>query len=134
MTLRDLADITKGRFIYLASPYTLYRPGIEEACREISVVAGRLMEEGITVFCPIAHSHMISTHARIDPNIADFWLRLDRPLADAAFGLVVADMDGWVYSKGVKEEIQWFMKALKPMWLLNHDTFTLTYMLPLTGA
>ena len=50
---------------YLASPYSLFPGGLEMATRVVSREAARLLEAGIPVVSPIAHSHTIAVHSGV---------------------------------------------------------------------
>lgn len=91
--------------IYLASPYTHMKEEVrvkryEEAAR----VAGKLMDNGYTVYSPIAHSHPIEHFMDGDRN-HDFWMRQCIDMLRRCDALYVLAIDGWDKSKGVQEEI-----------------------------
>lgn len=102
-------------FWYMATPYSKWPAGIdaafEMACRE----AARLLKAGITVYSPIAHTHPIAKLGGIDPLSHEIWLAADRPLMDAARGLIVVRAHGWEDSYGIGEEIKVFRAAGKPI-------------------
>lgn len=102
-------------YFYLATPYARYREGhnaaFEEACKQAAI----LMQAGLPVFSPIAHSHPISLHGEFENTEHEFWMNVDRPFMDAAHGIIVCMMDGWQASRGVKYEIQTFERAGKPV-------------------
>ena len=93
--------------IYLASPYTAptdedwkekYR--YKQAC----YAAASLMQQGHTVFSPIAHSHGV---ARFVPDHShDFWMSQDLPFLDFAAKMIVLTLPGWEKSRGIKQEIE----------------------------
>lgn len=100
---------------YLASPYSKFQPSPQAAFEEIAHQCALLIKAGVPVFSPIAHTHPISQYGDIDPLDCDTWLAVDRPLMDAAKGLIVCCMDGWQVSYGVEEEIRIFSQAGKPI-------------------
>ena len=100
---------------YLASPYSKYRDGIEEAYREVCRQVAVLLRAGIPVLSPIAATHGVAIHGGIDPLAHDIWLPADRPLMEAACGLIVCKLNGWDRSFGVAHEIEVFRKASKPI-------------------
>lgn len=102
-------------FFYLASPYTSYRYGREAAAFQVSFVAAYLMTKGVKLFCPIAHSHAIAEAGDLDHIDHDFWIQNDRPLMEAAKGLIVCQLPGWQESRGVQAEIACFQAAGKPI-------------------
>ena len=69
----------------------------------------------------IAHSHAVAMASGIDPCDHTIWIPLDDPFMDAARGLIVADVDGWRDSYGVKVEIDRFLAMRKPRFLLAPD-------------
>lgn len=100
---------------YLATVYTSNPEGIEVAYEQAAFLAGHLVNQGVKVFCPIAHGHSISTHAEIDPLNHDLWLGLDEAFMRSAHGLLVAKMPNWEISKGIKLEIDFFAERKKPI-------------------
>ena len=107
----------KEGYWYLASPYTAYLPGITAAAIDVSKVAGKLIKAKVPIFCPIAHSHCIALYSSADALDHALWMRADKPMMDAAHGLLIANMKGWDGSKGIKEEIEVFRAAGKPIYL-----------------
>mgnify|MGYP000849926825 FL=1 len=100
---------------YLATPYSCYRAGIREAYEEACRVSACLIRSGVKVFCPIAMTHPIAIHGGIDPLEHTLWMPQDKPLMDAATGLIVCEMPNWESSKGIREEIDIFQAAGKPI-------------------
>lgn len=100
---------------YLASPYSKYRHGLEEAFKEVSRQAALLVAEGVPVFSPIAHTHPIAIHGYLDPLDHTIWLPADEPMMHAASGLIVLMMEGWEESYGISVEIAAFQVARKPI-------------------
>ncbi len=107
--------MTREPFWYLATPYSGYPDGIEAAFQEASAAAASLIERGIRVYCPIAHTHPIAIYGNLDPKDHSIWLPADGPFMDAAAGLIVVQMKGWEESKGITEEIIRFREAGKPV-------------------
>jgi hypothetical protein len=102
-------------FYYLATPYSRYIDGPEEAFREASRQCAVLVRAGVPVFSPIAMTHPVAEFGGIDPLDCETWLAVDRPMMDAAKGLIVCTMHGWQDSYGVSEEIRIFQGAGKPI-------------------
>lgn len=102
-------------FWYLATPYSKYEGGIEEAFLEAARQASLLIDSGIPVFSPICHSHPIAIEGGIDPLDHLVWLDVDAPMMRAAHGLIVCKMPGWLDSYGVSVEIEAFRDADKPI-------------------
>jgi hypothetical protein len=110
---------------YLASPYSKWTTGLDDACKHIAEFAGRLLEKGIFVYSPIAHSHTIARAAMINPMDHDIWLPADKPLFLGAYGLLVAKFDGWDESFGIGQEIKWAIEHERPIKLIDPDSFEL---------
>lgn len=102
-------------FWYLATPYSRYPDGLEEAFKIACKAAGLLIEAKVRVYSPIAHTHPIAIHAGIDPKAHDIWLPADQPFMDAARGLIVLRAASWEISYGIGEEIKEFTKIGKPI-------------------
>ena len=103
-------------FWYLATPYSEYPGGYEAAAELSAKLAARLLEAGVPVFAPIAHSHPISKHVSVVSNTDhDFWMNVDAPFMEAAHGLVIVTAPEWEESRGMRQEIDTFTKAGKPV-------------------
>lgn len=113
-------------FHYLGSPYSLYPDGIEEAHAEVCRIAGKLIALGLSVHCPIAHSHSIAHYAALDPLDHEIWLPAERALMDSAASLIVVKMDTWRDSYGIGVEVDVFRNAGKPIFYLNPSTMDLS--------
>lgn len=102
-------------FQYLATPYSKYIDGLSMASEMACKLAAILIDEGIPVFSPIAHSHAIAMAGGMDPLDHNIWMPADKPLMEAAYGLIVAKLPGWEDSRGVLEEIDAFRAMGKPV-------------------
>jgi hypothetical protein len=119
-TIDDLR-LRGSKYWYLATPYSRYVAGVQQANLAACLVAGRLIELGIPVFSPIAHSHAISEAYVGLEGVGNHkvWLRADQPLMDCAHGLLVIMMLGWTRSVGVRHEILRFRHANKPIYYVR---------------
>jgi hypothetical protein len=115
-----------GGFWYLGSPYSKYPSGPEAAFLCAAAIAAELLKQGVPIFCPIAHSHPLAQYGQIDPLDHKIWLPADRPMMDAATGLIVAQMEGWRESYGLTHEIEVFTAAGKPVLYLDMREYTLS--------
>lgn len=115
----QVVPATDGGFIYLATPYTKYRGGLEAAARAACLLAGALIRRDVPVFCPIAESHTIALVAGLDMTAHGVWMRQDLPKLRMASALLVAEIDGWRDSRGVSEEIDTFKPMGRPMGLVS---------------
>ena len=105
-------------YLYLATPYARYPDGHHAAFVEACKQAAILTKAGLPVFSPIAHSHPLALHGEIANTDHDFWMNVDRPMMDAAHGIIVCMMKGWIESHGMKYEIQTFERAGKPVYYM----------------
>lgn len=121
-TLPELEPIRALPLAYLGSPYSKYPSGIEQAFKDISALAGRLLSEGVKCYSPIAHTHPIAIHGNLDPYDHKIWLPFDEAIMEKADGMIVAKMEGWDTSYGIKHEIEVFTKAGKPIFYLDPVT------------
>ena len=108
-----------GGYYYLGTPYTLYPSGIQSAFEDAARIAGILTHMGLIVYSPIVHSHVISEYSNIDPKDHALWMALDRPLVNAARGLIVVMLSGWESSRGLTLERDLFKAAGKPIFYLD---------------
>lgn len=105
----------KQGFWYLASPYSKFPLGLDRAWYNVNIAAGMLIKEGLSIFCPITQSHPIAVQNGIDPYDHKIWLPADKPIMDAAYGMIVLKLKGWDESVGIKFELEEFTKACKPI-------------------
>ncbi len=109
---------------YLATPYSLYPHGLEAAYREACDITVRLQDRSLRVFSPIAVYHPVARECRIEARDHEFWLRRCRPWIEDCDALIVAMMEGWGKSRGVREETGAFMRAGKPVKLIDPVTLS----------
>lgn len=115
--LHLLPDV--GSFWYVATPYSQYPGGIDNAYSDACRVSGVLIQAGLKIYCPIAHTHPIAIYSGIDPLAHEIWLPVDKPLMDAAGGILVVKMPSWERSRGIGFEIREFELAGKPVYGLE---------------
>lgn len=113
--IKRIIDTARPGYWYLASPYSKYPQGTEQAFKAICRIAAELIQAGVPVFCPIAHSHPLSANSDIVEHDYETWLGLDFHMMKHAVGIIVADMETWNTSYGVGVEIDYFTKAGKPV-------------------
>ena len=104
----------KKALVYLASPYSKYPGGREEANKLVTKKAAELMEEGYILFAPIPHSHNIEKEMSKTYD-GDWWLEQDFAVLKNCDKLVVYKIPGWEKSYGVKEEIKFAKKNKIPV-------------------
>jgi len=106
-------------FWYVGTPYSRWPEGLEAAFQEAARVAAWLASRGVNVFCPITHSHPLAVYGKLDAKDHEFWLGLDYPLMAASMGMVAVKMDGWEDSLGMRDEIEYFEAADKPIYYME---------------
>lgn len=121
-----MSELQRVPLAYLASPYTKYPAGVDQAFVDVSRIAARLMLGGINIYSPIAHCHPIAIHGNIDPLNQAFWLANQTRMMDLATVLIVAQMEGWEKSFGVAHEIEFFEKRGRAIYDCNATTLTMT--------
>lgn len=104
-----------GGLWYVGTPYTRYHGGLEAAFREACRAGAVLLDAGISVYVPIAHTHPLAEFTSADHRDHEHWLAVDRPFMEAAVGMCVVEMPGWDESVGVGYEIAHFQTSGKPI-------------------
>lgn len=107
---------------YLATPYSKYPLGVEQAFIDAAKLAARLLLTGIKVYSPICHAHPIAIYGNINSFDHSIWLPFNELMMARCDALIVTHMDEWQESVGIKYEIMWFEKAEKSVFDLNIDT------------
>ncbi len=118
----DLVELRRYGLIYLASPYSKYPYGIDEAFHDICLVTGRLIMKGLNVFSPIAHTHPIAKSCNADPFDYKLWQPSDDAVLDRCDAMLVVKMSGWELSTGVEYEMNRFTKK-DDLHFLNPGTY-----------
>ena len=126
--MTDRRPLYEGRLLpqmhglwYLASPYSNYPLGREIAFAEVCEAAAWLMDDGVQVFCPIAHTHPIARYTT-SPDTHEFWLCQDQAILQHARGVVIYQLPEWAHSYGVTWETG-YMRALGgPVLYMRRDT------------
>jgi hypothetical protein len=117
--------MTPPGLCYLATPYTLTE-SIDRAFGRACRVAAHLDMAGLTVFSPIAHGHAIARATAINPKNPATYDRLNKRMLDLCDILIVVQMEGWMESEGIKDEIEFFERMHKPIYDCDPVTLTLT--------
>lgn len=93
-----------GDLRYISSPYSHDDPWVrEERYKEALDYCVKRMQLGEIIFSPVVHTHHINR--MLTDKSAEFWMRQHTAILKSAKRVVVLMLDGWKYSKGVKEEI-----------------------------
>jgi hypothetical protein len=94
----------KPKLIYLASPYSHKNPDVSRRRFEhVSYIAGKMITDGLYVYCPIAHSHPIAKQG-FDGDWT-LWKNLDLEMIRRCDELWITPLDGWEQSIGVTDEV-----------------------------
>ena len=101
---------------YLASAYSHPDPAVRQyrytaACK----AAARLLQQGINVFSPMAHSLPIAQIGGLPETTWAFWEPFDREYIALSEKVVVLTLDGWDQSVGVQAEIKIARELGKPV-------------------
>lgn len=104
---------------YLASPYTKYVHGHEDAFYRVKLVTAALLRHQIAVWAPIVYSHQFCLDGL--PVEAEHWMFLDEEMVKVCDGCIVYMMQGWDESDGVRHELDLFNKARKPVEYLGES-------------
>lgn len=104
---------------YLATTYTNFQNvgagDLDEAFAIAAENAAMLVANGVPVFCPIVHSHPMSTvRDELDGLDHDLWLSLDEHFLRGCKGLIVVKMPGWEDSFGIAYERRRIEEMGKP--------------------
>lgn len=95
--------------IYVASPYTHSDKKIEASRYDlVSDYCAKLIIDGYVPFSPIVYCHLLSVR-HILPGLVDFWWDFNLDFMRAAKEMHVLQIDGWQESKGVRQEIEWWI-------------------------
>lgn len=116
--VKKIKKENEAGYYYLASPYSKYPEGEEQAFIDISKIAANLIQSGIIVYCPIAHSHPLTIHGTAEKSY-DIWLPLDQVFIAKSTGLIVAKMKTWKQSYGINFEIAECKALNKPIYYLD---------------
>lgn len=104
--LGDLINHARGRFFYLASPYTHEDPTTVERRVELAhEYYAEFTIHGIHIHNATYESHRAAKAHKL-PTHYQFWLEHNSAFIRPSAGVIVAEIDGWSESKGVKSEIE----------------------------
>ena len=113
--------------VYLASPYTHPDPVVRHNRAAIvsQLAFKEFMLKGLSVYCPIAETVFIAQFGDHSDTGWDFWRKQDLPKLNSCKTLVIAMIDGWKESKGIRGEVKFAMKNNIPIEFirLNGDRF-----------
>jgi hypothetical protein len=116
------ASVAAPGYWFLASPYTAHPDGLDAAAEIACVARAALIQAGVPVFSPIAHSHWVAKFGGLDPRSHALWLPAEAPFRRFARGIIVLRAAGWETSKGIRLEREEFARHGKPELLMNPFT------------
>src|ERR1700690_2249811 len=90
---------------YIASPYSKVAD-IDRAFQQVARVAAQLAKSGLTIFCPIAHSHPLVRALGLDHRDPAVYAALNAKMLDSCNVLIVVRLEGWQDSDGIREEVE----------------------------
>lgn len=124
MPAMSISDLAGCSLVYLATPYSKYPEGHAAANVMACRIAARMMDKGVAVYSPIAHGYGIALHAREDgidlSDGADSWTSVNHAVLTSCDALVVADVEGWQDSAGIRREVDMADWAM-PIYLMDKD-------------
>lgn len=104
--LGDLILRAKGRFYYLASPYTHDDPNvIENRVESAHTLFCVLTSFGLHIYNATYETHR-AAHLHKLPTHFEFWKEHNSAFIQPGAGVIVHEQDGWEESRGVKHEIE----------------------------
>ena len=121
--MSSIVDLMKYELVYLATPYTKYEQGLDQAYADACRITESLIVRGVRAFCPIAHGHSLKG---LSPGAVSMWYWYNEGFMRKADALVVGCLHGWAESDGVAHEMATFLEAGKPRYLLNPSTHMLS--------
>jgi hypothetical protein len=101
-------------FWYLATPFTNYPLGHEQAWLDACRLRGELVRMGISAYSPIAETYGAVKQMNL-PVDHIFWKADNESKMIHAYGLIMAELPGWADSEGMDREHKWFLGAKKPI-------------------
>jgi nucleoside 2-deoxyribosyltransferase len=115
----SLEDLKKFPLIYLASPYTLYPSGREQAFREVKRLTATLLLAGMHAYSPVVYGHILE---EVDPLNEELWNAFNDVQLEKCDAVMVARMVGWQSSKGVTREIKFAEERKRPLYFIHPET------------
>ncbi len=115
--------MNKNDLVYLATPYSKYsmygrQLVFEQSCR----ITALMMQHGILMFSPIAHSHPIVTSQHLACDWST-WAIFDHKIISACDELMVLKLPGWQESIGVNAERQIAKELYIPVSFVDPSDF-----------
>lgn len=125
--MTQLSNLKRFELIYVGTPYTKYPGGIEKAFVDACKLTARLLTAGVNVYSPIAHTHPLAIYGDLDPLDHKIWLPFDSAMMAKADAMIVAMMEGWETSYGVRHEMETFAANGKQIFFLEPNSLEITF-------
>ncbi len=104
---------------YLASPYTHKYAEMMQVRYEFTLdIVAYLIRKKIPVFSPIAHFHVIAMQYDL-PKDYEFWKYNDEAAIRACSGFMIAAIEGWKQSKGIRKEYEFAVREGKQISMIT---------------
>ena len=123
VTLTSLEIIPReDKVYYLASPFTAKSKDLErQRYEDVEYAAHLLYERGYVLIEPIASAYSKSLRFNL-PSDYNYWAERDRKLIEISDGIIIANIDGWLESVGVLDEMVHAIRLGKPVYLFTYKT------------
>ena len=122
----DFKKLLTYKLVYLATPYTKYYIGQENAANDAAKIAAKLLASGVAIYSPIVYTHQLAIHGNLNPLDHSLWLPFDQPFLDVCNCLCVLKLKGWQESFGIDFEIKDFTAKEKMIVYLDPETMQLS--------
>lgn len=101
----DLINLAKGRYYYLASPYTHEDQGLVEHRVEMAhEYYCEFLIHGVSTYNATYESHRAARNHKL-PTHYKFWTAHNSMFIRPSAGVIVACEEGWEESRGVQHEV-----------------------------
>jgi hypothetical protein len=98
-------NLPLDKVYYLATPFSHQDKLVEYMRYREAVEIGYLLNlQGYTLIEPISMAFNKHMFYKL-PGNAEYWKNINHNLIDVSYNVIVAKMDGWELSKGIKDEI-----------------------------
>lgn len=105
--------------VYLASPYTDEHPEIMEIrYGHVMEITAYLIRKGYVVFSPIVHCHVLANKYLLPKNF-EFWQKYNESAIVSCESFMVAAIDSWEKSVGVRSEYNLAVREGKEVGLIT---------------
>ena len=113
--------------IYLASPYTHKHLEIMDCRYEFTMeVTAHLIKLGYPIFSPIVHCHAMAKKYSL-PVDYPFWKKYSESCIVSCESMLIAAIDGWAVSIGVRSEYNFAIKEGKQVGIVIHSEINGNY-------